>query len=106
MVRKQEHGDDCLAEPAQQVRAHHHEVTRQPIGPHAAVEQEHDDGDLANREHDPEIRGRAGEVEHGEGERNRRHAAAELRHRAAGEEKPVLPLAQRPEPAHVRFESQ
>ena len=48
---------------------------------HAAVEEEHDDGDLPHREHDAEIGGRAGQVEHRERERDRRHRAAEPRDR-------------------------
>jgi hypothetical protein len=65
-------------------------VTGETVSPDAAEEQQDDDGDLPRSEHDPEVRGRAGQVEHGEGERHGRHRAARHRDRAAREEEPEL----------------
>ena len=76
----------------------HQRAPREPVGPHAADEQEGDERDRARRQHDAEVGRRARQLEHGERERDADHAVAEQGHRLAEEQQPERPLPQRLEP--------
>ena len=81
------------------VGGHHQRAPRQPVGPHAADEQERDERDRPRREHDAEVARRARQVEHREGERDADHAVAQQRDALADEQEPERALAQRVEAA-------
>ena len=93
---EQQRGGHACASAADDVRADHHVVPRQPVGPDPADEQEDDLRDHRARRGRARGRGRrAGQVEHGERERDRRDRAAEERDGAAEEEEAEVALAQR-----------
>jgi hypothetical protein len=103
---EQRRGDE-LHRTGEQVRADHDHVPRQPVGPHAPDEHEHDLRRPPGGEHDPERRRRAIEiVEDREGERDRGDRAARERDGAAEEEEAELALAERLErPPHAASRS-
>jgi hypothetical protein len=84
-----------LCERADDVRAHHHLVPRQPVRPDPADEQKEDERHLLRGENQAEVGLRPGQVEDGERQRNGRDRAARERDRATGEEEAELALAQR-----------
>ena len=80
-VGQEQRRDGQLREPADDVRAHHHELAREPVRHDPPDEQEDHLRDHSRREHDPERGRRAGQVEDGERERDRSDRAPEERGR-------------------------
>ena len=106
LAGEHEHRDDGLRRRAHDVRADHHEVARKPIGDHSPEEEERDLRHRADREHDPEVGGRAAELEHRERQGDRRHRAARQRGEPTEEEQAERAVAERRERrAHRRSAS-
>ena len=60
----------ALQPEAQEVRDQHHLLARQPVGPHAADEEEDGQRDQVGGFDDADVGGRAADLEHGEGQRD------------------------------------
>jgi hypothetical protein len=76
-TREDEHGDRGLRTPCKQVGDHHHVVTRQPVGPDTANEEEEDLRDETGGNDEAEVRRRSGQVKNRERERDRRERGTE-----------------------------
>src|SRR5436190_1315024 len=74
-------------------------LAREPVGPHAAAEHEHDARDQHGHGDEAEIRCRASQLDDGERERDRVEPVPERRHRLARPQKPELLLLERPQTA-------
>src|SRR5438034_2505033 len=96
LAGQQQDRDHTLRETADDVRCHHHAMTRQAVGPDPADEQEEHLRDRSRGENETEVGFRAGQVENGERERDVRERVADERGRPAEEEESELALAERP----------
>ena len=95
LAGEQEVRRDRLRDPGHEVRADHDEVARNPVGDHAADEEEEDLRQDREREHEPELRRGAAELEDRERECDGGHRGAGERDDAAEEEEAEVPLSKR-----------
>ena len=87
--------EQALAEEADDVRRDHDVLPREPVGPHAAREEEEHLPEDPREEDEPEIGGRTGQVEHRERDRDRHEEVAEGRDETGDEDAPEVPVAKR-----------
>jgi hypothetical protein len=97
----QEDGDRRLDRAADAVGREHHQLARQPVGPDAADEEQHDADAGAEREDQAEVGGAAADVKHCERERDEDEAVAERRSRTAEPDEAVGAVTERSEAAHA-----
>jgi hypothetical protein len=90
----------ALAHQPHRVAGDHQRPPRQPVGDHAADEQEDDERERPRRQHEAEVRRRVREVQDRERERDADHPVAEQRRRLAEEQAPEVAVPQDVEP-HV-----
>jgi hypothetical protein len=90
-------GGGDLRSAAQQVRADHHKVAREPVGPDAAREQEDEMREHVGGQHDAEVGRRVRELDDRERECDRCEGVAEQRDRPAHEEQAEVAFDERPE---------
>ncbi len=95
VAQEQEQRDQALADAADHVRRHHHEVPRQPVGPDSADQEEDHLRHRPRGQDEAQVRLRAGELQDGEREGDVCERAADERRRPAQPEEPELALAQR-----------
>jgi hypothetical protein len=88
-AREDQGGEQRMEAEADQVGGDDHEVARQPVGPHAADEQEAHERDRVAREHDADV-ARCSDVRHVDGEHDEHQPVAERAGSLAEEQEPEV----------------
>jgi hypothetical protein len=102
---QEQDGDRSLRGGTDGIRTDHDQVAGEPVGKHAAEQDEHELRNPVRREHEAEVALRAGQVEDAERERDRGHRRPQHRDELSAEEQPKRAMGERPESAQTRMQA-
>ena len=93
-AREDQRGQQRVQREAHEIGHDHHAVARQPVGPHAAEQQECDQRQARRREHEPEIGRAARQFDHEQRQRDDHDAVADHARRLRQPEVAEVAMAQ------------